>query len=327
MRLALPLLCLCLMLSADDSFHRRLLLPPCDAYANSTGKLQLFNGGGQPVRLRNVRYSCGCLTGTYPKNIIKPGEHAEIQFTLSPNGKGGQIQQKAWLEFEWDRKEKTITSSKDAAADAFVLTEQVQVEVQLFLLSRLRLGLDKSMLDFSSGLPETVETIHLTGSAEEARIVEVVCPQDSGFKYKLSEGRRSLEIAAIYDEKSPRRHFSESWILKTSDEQVPELPLLLNQRLQHDFTVMPEAIEVHSNTKMPLRGCLLVKSVHLRKPIKVLAADWQNATGTVEVHSLPKGLTRISYSLEAIAEKDRAYLRIATSSSLQPQVNVMLSSP
>ncbi|MBP5673195.1 MAG: hypothetical protein J6X49_12455 [Victivallales bacterium] len=57
-------------LAAEDAYHRRLLLPPCDAYGSSKGKLKLVNGGDRPVRLRLVRYSCGCLSGKFSQEAM-----------------------------------------------------------------------------------------------------------------------------------------------------------------------------------------------------------------------------------------------------------------
>ena len=329
-RIALIIIGLCLSLTAEDAYHRRLLLPPCDAYGSSTGKLKLVNGGDSPVRLRHVRYSCGCLTGKTPHEAIQPGGSAEMEFTLSPNGKGGQLRQKAWLEFEWDRKAETVEAPQDVAAekDGFVLTNQIQVEVQVLLLSRLRLGLDVATLDFNDDDATASKSVQLTGSAKEAVVTDVKRPANSQFRHVLSEDGRSLKITAVYDRRSPKRHVMENWTLMTSDEQVPQLVLSLNLHVKHDFTVIPDAIEFNSNGKLPLNGCLLVKSVNSRQPVKVLRAVWENADGKIEIRELPHGLMRLAYSLEKMPEKGKAAaLRIQTDSKRQEEILVPVIVP
>ena len=314
---------LCLSLAAEDAYHRRLLLPPCDAYGSSTGRLKLVNGGDRPVRLRHARYSCGCLTGKMPQEAIPPGAYSEVELTLSPNGKGGQLRQKAWLEFEWDRKaDEAAETTQDITVekDGFVLTNQIQVEVQVLLLSRLRLGLDVATLDFNDDDVLASKSVQLTGSAREAVITDVVQPTNSRFRYELSDDKRSLTFTAVVDRRSPKRHVMENWTLMTSDEQVPQLTVSLNLHVRHDFTVTPDFIGF--NGRLPLNGCLLVKSMNQRKPVKVLKAVWENAEGKVEIKELPHGLTRIAYSLENLPDGAMAFLLLGTSSAMQPEVNI-----
>lgn len=324
-RIALTIMALCLSLAAEDAYHRRLLLPPCDAYGNSTGKLKLVNGGDRPVRLRHVRYSCGCLSGKAPQEAIPPGGGAEVEFIMSPNGKGGQLRQKAWLEFEWDRKAEPTEKLQDIAVEenGLLLTNQVQVEVQVLLLSRLRLGLDIATLDFNDDDATVPKSVQLTGSAKEAAITDIKRPVNSRFRHELSEDGRSLKISAVVDRLSPKRHVMENWTLVTSDEQVPQLTVSLNLHVKHDFTVTPDAIEF--NGRLPLNGCLLVKSMNRRKSVKVLKAVWENADGKVEIRELPHGLTRINYTLEKITDEEKNIaLRMNTDSKLQEEVVIVV---
>ena len=326
-RIALTIMALCLSLAAEDAYHRRLLLPPCDAYGHSTGKLKLVNGGDRPVRLRHVRYSCGCLTGKAPQEAIPPGGGAQVEFTMSPNGKGGQLRQKTWLEFEWDRKAEPTEKLQDVAVEenGLLLTNQVQVEVQVLLLSRLRLGLDIATLDFNDDDATVPKSVQLTGSAKEAAITDIKRPVNSRFRHELSEDGRSLKISAVVDRLSPKRHVMENWTLVTSDEQVPQLALSLNLHVKHDFTVTPDAIGLNTAGKLPLNGCLLVKSMNRRKPVKVLKAVWENADGKVEIRELPHGLTRINYTLEKITDEEKNIaLRMNTDSKLQEEVVIVV---
>lgn len=287
----------------------------------------LVNGGDRPVRLRHVRYSCGCLSGKSPQEAILPGGSAEVEFTLSPNGKGGQLRQKAWLEFEWDRKAETVEPTQDIAVEgnALLLMNQIQVEVQVLLLSRLRLGLDVAMLDFNDDDAAVSKSVQLMGAAKEAAITDIQRPANSRFQFELSEDRRSLTVTAVYDRRSPKRHVMENWTLLTSDEQVRQLSLSLNLHVKHDFTVIPDVIELNSNGKLPLKGTLLVKSVNPRKPVKVSRVVWENAEGKVEIKELPHGLTRIAYSMEELPTAEKLVaLRIDTDSKLQEEVVIVV---
>ena len=326
-QIALIIIGLCLSLVAEDAYHRRLLLPPCDAYESSMGKLKLVNGGDRPVRLRHVRYSCGCLSGKFSQETIPPGGSAEMEFTLTPNGQGGQLRQKAWLEFEWDKKAETVESKQTIATETngLVLTNQIQVEVQVLLLSRLRLGLDMATLDFHDDNATIPRTVQLTGSAHDAVVTEIKQPVNSKFRYELSEDKRSLTITAVYDRRSAKRNVLENWMIQTSDEKVPQLSLALNLHVKHDYTITPDAVEMNANGKLPVNGCLLIKSMNIRQPVKVLRADWENAEGKVEIRQLPRGLSQIAYTLEKMTEEGKtSALRIYTNSKLQEEVVVVV---
>ena len=298
---------------------------PCDTYENSTGKLKLVNGGNRPVWLRHARYSCDCLPGKSPQGAAPPGGSADVEIMLSPNGQGGQLRQKVWLEFEWDRKAEAVENPQGIASekDDLILSNQVQVEVQVLLLSRLRLGMDVATLDFNNDDAAASRTVQLTGSAREVVITEVKQPFKSQFRYELSEGGRSLTIMAIYDRRSPKRNVMENWTLMTSDEEVKQLSLSLNLHVKHDFIVIPDVIELNPNGKLPLKGTLLVKSVNPRKRVKVSRAVWENAEGKVEIKELPHGLTRIAYSMGSI-NRENASLVIFTTSHLQSETAVSI---
>ena len=287
----------------------------------------LVNGGDRPVRLRLIRYSCHCLSGKFQKETMEPGGRAEVEFTLTPNGKGGTLRQKAWLEFEWDGKAEKVNAPQkvDSEGDSLILTNQVQVEVQVLLLSRLRLGLDVATLDFNDDDATASKSVQLTGSAHEAIVKEVKQPTDSRFRYELSDDRRSLAITAVYDRCSPKRQVMENWTIVTSDEKVPRLSLSLNLHVKHDFTVTPDGIELNSSGKFPQNGCLLMKPTNPRQPVKVLRAVWENAEGRLEIKELPRGLTRIAYALEKMPESGKvAALRIYTDSKLQEEVVIVV---
>ena len=117
----------------------------------------------------------------------------------------------------------------------------------------------------------------------------------------------------------------ENWTLLTTDEQVPQLSLSLNLHVRHDFTVTPDAIELDAAGKTPINGCLLIKPTDPRQPVKVLRAVWENVDGKVETRDLPRGLTRLAYTLDKLPEYGKAAaLRICTDSKLQEEVVIVV---
>ncbi|MBP5299796.1 MAG: DUF1573 domain-containing protein, partial [Victivallales bacterium] len=198
-----------LVVSGQDAYHSRLVLPPCEASGTSSGKVRLVNGGVRAVRLANVRFSCGCLHARPLENPeLAPGESAEVEFSFSANGKKGQLKQRAWLEFAWtgtqDQSETISEAQEGNSAETpddprhpvVVLTDQGQVEIQLLMLSRLHLGLSPAVADFGEVRPEQAAVVEevvvrLDGQvAATAIITGVEVPEDTSFIWQMEDDHR-----------------------------------------------------------------------------------------------------------------------------------------
>lgn len=53
------------------------------------GEFRFTNNSDQPVRLRAVAASCGCIVAAPDKRVYAPGESAVIPFTYAPKRKWG----------------------------------------------------------------------------------------------------------------------------------------------------------------------------------------------------------------------------------------------
>ena len=53
------------------------------------GEFRFTNNSAQPIRLRTVAASCGCIVAKPDKRDYAPGESAAIPFTYAPKGKWG----------------------------------------------------------------------------------------------------------------------------------------------------------------------------------------------------------------------------------------------
>jgi hypothetical protein len=53
------------------------------------GEFRFTNNSAQPIRLRAVAPSCGCIVAKPDKRDYAPGESAVIPFTYAPKGKWG----------------------------------------------------------------------------------------------------------------------------------------------------------------------------------------------------------------------------------------------
>ena len=334
-----------LVVSGQDAYHSRLVLPPCEASGTSSGKVRLVNGGVRAVRLANVRFSCGCLHARPLENSeLAPGESAEVEFSFSANGKKGQLKQRAWLEFAWtgtqDQSETISEAQEGNSAETpddprhpvVVLTDQGQVEIQLLMLSRLHLGLSPAVADFGEAVPGQLtdleeSVVRLEGQASSSAVItSVEIPSDSSFAWRLADDGKGVRIWPMDLRHSAVSQCLENWTLHTDDERRPALRLAVSLSLKRDFTMVPERFAIPESASGEYHGTLLLKSLAPNKPVKVLSVTWksEDMDGQASWMPLPRGLTRILVDVQ-LPVPPGAELWLTTDSSVQPEVRIPLT--
>ena len=52
---------------------------------------QIVNAGDQPLRINNVRTSCGCTIALLSDSLVNPGRTSKIKVDFNPNGYSGDV--------------------------------------------------------------------------------------------------------------------------------------------------------------------------------------------------------------------------------------------
>lgn len=63
-----------------------------------TCEFRFVNVGDEPVRVSNVRTSCGCTTSKPPRKSIQPGDTATVSATYNPVGRPGKFEKKIYVD-------------------------------------------------------------------------------------------------------------------------------------------------------------------------------------------------------------------------------------
>ena len=63
-----------------------------------TCEFRFVNVGDEPVRVSNVRTSCGCTTSKPPRKAIQPGDTATVSATYNPVGRPGKFEKKIYVD-------------------------------------------------------------------------------------------------------------------------------------------------------------------------------------------------------------------------------------
>ena len=202
-----------------------------------------------------VTTSCACLTA---KSVVRtgetpvpPGGTLPFELTLNPAGMEGPVVKAATVTFD------------DGSSETMTVRANV----------RLRLGMKPQDAAFGAVKRQDAGrtiTASLAGVAlkDGAQIVAVELPPHASFAVRPAEDGRS--VTAAFAEGRPQSGcFSEIWILRTNDAEVPEIKFPVSAFVTDELAVSPQVITVGWNDPT----CSRVVTVRGKKPFKVLSAE------------------------------------------------------
>jgi Protein of unknown function (DUF1573) len=156
--------------STEQSFNSK----PQDEFV--TAKYKFTNTGKQPIKIQNVRTSCGCTTTALTKTEYAPGESGEIQARFTFAGRTGQ-QEKAIM---------VVTSDKPNSPTILRLHVNIQELVKV----------NPEIILWKVGDQPAPKSIHIQ-VAEDAPVKGVtVTSNNPGIKVKLTELKPGKEYEA-----------------------------------------------------------------------------------------------------------------------------------
>lgn len=173
--------------------------------------ITIKNTGNQPLRVFEVKPSCGCTTAPLDKDILKPGETAKIDIKLDLKGNIGQI-------------------SKDVN---IMTNDPIRKNVRLVLKANSVTSLDKEPKFFAFNTVKPGEKseakITITNYSDHDIIIKKIVKShdDLTFSIKVEDvikAKSSKEVWAYYTPKTAGTH-SLSCTLLTNDLDVPRLSI------------------------------------------------------------------------------------------------------
>jgi Protein of unknown function (DUF1573) len=138
-------------------------------------KYRFTNIGTQPVKIEDVKPSCGCTTAGLSKTEYAPGESGEIEAKFTFGGRVGK-QQKAIL-----------VRTSAAPEQPTILRLEVNIEETVKIWP--------AFVRWVAGEPAIPKTIHITVAEDAPVRVEPVVSDDPGVKVQMAE----LKIGKEYE--------------------------------------------------------------------------------------------------------------------------------
>jgi hypothetical protein len=156
--------------STEQTFNSK----PQDA--SVTAKYKFTNTGTQPIKIQNVRTSCGCTTTALSKTEYAPGESGEIDARFTFAGRTGQ-QEKAIM---------VVTSDNPDSPTILKLRVNIEELVKV----------DPEVVLWRVGDQPSPKSIHIL-VAEDAQVKALtVTSNNPGIKVKLTELKPGKEYEA-----------------------------------------------------------------------------------------------------------------------------------
>jgi hypothetical protein len=156
--------------STEQTFNSK----PQDA--SVTAKYKFKNTGTQPIKIQNVRTSCGCTTTALSKTEYAPGESGEIDARFTFAGRTGQ-QEKAIM---------VVTSDNPDSPTILKLRVNIEELVKV----------DPEVVLWRVGDQPSPKSIHIL-VAEDAQVKALtVTSNNPGIKVKLTELKPGKEYEA-----------------------------------------------------------------------------------------------------------------------------------
>ena len=252
----------------------------------------ITNTSDKVWKVIGARSSCACMSVSVQQGEMKPGEVRPVAVTFDPAGMEGPVEKVVQVDLK--------------PGKSVMQTYKANV--------RRRLGLDPQDAAFGvirrTDTGRTIEA-HLGGYATNAVITALIPPANSFFLVSVGSApcadRAPRADRADRADRAPRSFlvrfktsaplpgtYAETWRIRTSDPEIPEIAFPVSARIADGFTVTPQALTIAWNDPVCSRSVVLrPESGH--PAFKVLSAETKpRKWGDVKIVPRPLGGWQIS---------------------------------
>ena len=120
-----------------------------------TTEFSFLNNSGRPIRIVNVKPSCGCTTPEWTRDVIEPGKRGVIKASFDPKGKIGYFNKSIAVTTDYNTSPITlivkgnVETKTDAAPTTFdVSNGSLKTRVSTFNLGKLYINRDNGFRSF-----------------------------------------------------------------------------------------------------------------------------------------------------------------------------------
>lgn len=249
-----------------------------DSHCKAECGFAITNTSGKLWRVVGARSSCACMSVSVLQGEMKPGEVRPVAVTFDPAGMEGPVEKVVQVDLK--------------PGKSVMQTYKANV--------RRRLGLDPSDAAFGvirrTDTGRTIEA-HLGGYATNAVITAIIPPTNSFFLVSVGSAPRADRADRAYRSLTVRFKsaaplpgtYAETWRIRTTDPEIPEIAFPVSARIADGFTVTPQVLTIGWNDPVCSRSVLL-RPEPGHPAFKVLSAETKpRKWGDVKILPRPLG--------------------------------------
>jgi len=248
--------------------------------ADVSYRLPIENLYEETITISDLRTGCSCITATAAKNQLESGEKSYIEVKLDT------------VRFSRERKTQVIVSlSMEAPAGKQGAFQQVTIPVNGYI--RTDVVLTPGGAEFGSVAEDEGpdRQIQLAYAGRNDWKVTNVRSKNPNISVKWEEVSRGLDGTVNYNLKvslkpgAPKGDLRERVIIETNDESNPQIPLLVEAKIESDYTVTPA--DIHIGTLAPGQSRTQNVVIKGRKPFSIEKMESESGSSAFEM-VLPK---------------------------------------
>lgn len=240
--------------------------------ADARYRLKITNIYKEAVHIANVRTSCGCAAATPSKSVLESRETAYIEVTMDT------------LKFSRRKDSSVIVTFSQPLYQEVVIPLTAYIRTDVVLTPG---AANFGAVDAGKSMQQTIEVAYAGRDDWEIRDVQ---PHNEYVDAKAKEisrgnGRVNYEIYVTLKPNAPVGVIRDQITLLTDDAASPEVPLLVQARIEADITVTPEQVSLGSVTAGETRPATVV--LRGKKPFTIEKIECDSADEAFRVR-MPK---------------------------------------
>lgn len=259
----------------------------------------------------SLRTSCPCVTPYWQPEVVPPGQSTTIIAELAPEGLDGEVRKTLWVDIAWESEPGFATPAavSDAklppipagkAAKVIEVKEGMKtMAISLVFRVQTSVKLEPSTVLFKQS---GTQNVALGGINAAAFITEVVRPAVSIFRVAVADDRQSFQVTPSGG--LPLGLAVEHWLVRTSDQERPELELSVRSQLAGPIAVSPTELRWQPGHE---RAQVLLRARDRDMTFKVLSASLSSGQGTAKVEKRGNNGWRIL--MEGVTEDTELQIR------------------
>lgn len=240
-------------------------------------EMKIYNRGTAPLRITQVKTSCGCTTGSMRNDVIPPGETGYLEIKVDPARIPGYFASKTLTVLSNDPSNGAV-----AITVATHVEPEAEFEPQTFELGEMPQGVGAKGVIHVRQLQEAEMELISVAPRQESPYLIAKLEEIPKEEWKVP-GKREYLVHAELTPDAPAGAYNETFYLRTNLKRQPTISLRFKAVIHGIYSFKPTRVSLRNIARG--RTYEAVLSLHSAKPLEVIGV--QNINDNVQVTHRP----------------------------------------